>query len=292
MVSGLADQPSLGGSPAVILRTWTQSPKFPAPHGAPLHDSPPNPPDRPRLQCAQPALADEPIDLPHVIGGAHRMGDGERIDVVQPHRHAATLGTLTNADHADAAAAIEAAMAARAHWAATPFDERAAIFLRAADLLAGPWRETIAAATMLGQSKTAYQAEIDAPCELVDFWRFNVAFAREILARQPLGVRGGWNRTDYRPLDGFVYAITPFNFSAIAGNLPTAPTLMGNTVVWKPSVTQTFSAYLTMQLLEAAGLPPGVINLVTGDGYAVSEGALADPRLAGIPFTGSTSAFQ
>ncbi len=166
------------------------------------------------------------------------------------------------------------------------------MFLRAADLLAGPWRETIAAATMLGQSKTAYQAEIDASCELVDFWRFNVAFARQIMAQQPISARGVWNRTDYRPLEGFVYAITPFNFTAIAGNLPTAPALMGNTVVWKPSVTQTFSAYLTMQLLEAAGLPPGVINLVTGDGYAVSEVVLADPRLAGIHFTGSTATFQ
>ena len=264
----------------------------PLPANEPVHDFALNSPERGRLQVALGALTDDPIDLPHVIGGAHRMGNGERIDVVQPHRHAATLGTLTNADHADATAAVEAAMGARAHWAATPFDERAAIFLRAADLLAGPWRETIAAATMLGQSKTAYQAEIDAPCELVDFWRFNVAFAREILARQPLSVRGEWNRTDYRPLDGFVYAITPFNFSAIAGNLPTAPALMGNTVVWKPSVTQTFSAYLTMQLLEAAGLPPGVINLVAGDGYAVSDVALADPRLAGIHFTGSTATFQ
>jgi 1-pyrroline-5-carboxylate dehydrogenase len=264
----------------------------PLPANEPVHEYAPNSPERTRLQCALTALADEPIDLPHVIGGAHRMGDGERIDVVQPHRHAATLGTLTNADHADAAAAIEAAMAARPHWAATPFDERAAIFLRAADLLAGPWHETIAAATMLGQSKTAYQAEIDAPCELVDFWRFNVAFAHQILAQQPLSVRGEWNRTDYRPLDGFVYAITPFNFSAIAGNLPTAPALMGNTVVWKPSITQTFAAYLTMQLLEAAGLPPGVINLVAGDGYAVSDVALADPRLAGIHFTGSTATFQ
>jgi 1-pyrroline-5-carboxylate dehydrogenase len=264
----------------------------PLPANEPVHDFAPNSPERSRLQVALGALADDPIELPHVIGGAHRMGNGERIDVVQPHRHAATLGTLTNADHADATAAVEAAMGARAHWAATPFDERAAIFLRAADLLAGPWRETIAAATMLGQSKTAYQAEIDAPCELVDFWRFNVAFAREILARQPLSVRGEWNRTDYRPLDGFVYAITPFNFSAIAGNLPTAPALMGNTVLWKPSVTQTFSAYLTMQLLEAAGLPPGVINLVAGDGYAVSDVALADPRLAGIHFTGSTATFQ
>ena len=163
------------------------------------------------------------------------------------------------------------------------------MFLRAADLLAGPWREKIAAATMLGQSKTAYQAEIDAPCELVDFWRFNVAFARQILAQQPISARGVWNRTDYRPLEGFVYAITPFNFTAIAGNLPTAPALMGNTVVWKPSPTQTFAAYLTMQLLEAAGLPPGVINLVTGDGLAVSDVAVADPRLAGIHFTGSTA---
>ncbi|UQX10360.1 L-glutamate gamma-semialdehyde dehydrogenase [Candidatus Mycobacterium methanotrophicum] len=264
----------------------------PPPGNEPVHDYAPNSPERSRLKAALTALADQPIDLPHVIGGAHRMGTGERIDVVQPHRHAATLGTLTNADHADAAAAVAAAMAARAPWAATPFDERAAIFLRAADLLAGPWRESIAAATMLGQSKTAYQAEIDAPCELVDFWRFNVAFARQILAQQPLSAAGEWNRSDYRPLDGFVYAITPFNFSAIAGNLPTAPALMGNTVVWKPSITQTFAAYLTMQLLEAAGLPPGVINLVAGDGYAVSDVALADPRLAGIHFTGSTATFQ
>jgi 1-pyrroline-5-carboxylate dehydrogenase len=264
----------------------------PPPTSEPVHEYTPNSPERARLHAALSSLADHPIDLPHVIGGRHRMGAGERTDVVQPHRHAATLGTLTNAERADAAAAVEAAMAARAHWAAIPFDERAAVFLRAADLLAGPWREKIAAATMLGQSKTAYQAEIDAPCELIDFWRFNVGFARQILAQQPVSVRGEWNRTDYRPLDGFVYAITPFNFTAIAGNLPTAPALMGNTVVWKPSVTQTLAAYLTMQLLEAAGLPPGVINLVTGDGYAVSDVALADSRLAGIHFTGSTATFQ
>ncbi|MDT5319962.1 MAG: 1-pyrroline-5-carboxylate dehydrogenase, partial [Mycobacterium sp.] len=264
----------------------------PPPANEPIHDYAPDSPERTRLQTALTSLADHPIDLPHVIGGTHRMGDGERIDVVQPHRHAATLGTLSNAQHADAAAAVDAAMAARTHWAAMPFDDRATIFLRAADLLAGPWREKLAAATMLGQSKTAYQAEIDAPCELVDFWRFNVDFARQILAQQPLSIRGEWNRTDYRPLDGFVYAITPFNFTAIAGNLPTAPALMGNTVVWKPSITQTLAAYLTMQLLEAAGLPPGVINLVTGDGYAVSDVVLGDPRLAGIHFTGSTATFQ
>lgn len=264
----------------------------PLPVNEPIHDYAPNSAERTRLTAALRDLSTAGVDLPHVIGGRHLMGEGERIDVVQPHRHAARLGTLTNAGHAEATAAVEAAMAAKQQWAATPFDERAAVFLRAADLLAGPWREKIAAATMLGQSKTAYQAEIDAPCELVDFWRFNVAFARQILAQQPISSPGVWNRTDYRPLDGFVYAVTPFNFTAIAGNLPTAPALMGNTVVWKPSITQTFAAYLTMQLLEAAGLPPGVINLVAGDGYAVSEVVLADRRLSGIHFTGSTATFQ
>ena len=264
----------------------------PLPQNEPIHDYAPGSAERARLTSALSELASAPIDLPHVIGGRHTMGAGERIDVVQPHRHTSVLGTLTNAGHDEATAAVDAALAAKDAWADTPFDERAAVFLRAADLMSGPWREKIAAATMLGQSKTAYQAEIDSPCELVDFWRFNVAFARQILAQQPISSRGVWNRTDYRPLEGFVYAITPFNFTAIAGNLPTAPALMGNTVVWKPSVTQTFSAYLTMQLLEAAGLPPGVINLVAGDGYAVSDVVLADPRLAGIHFTGSTATFQ
>jgi 1-pyrroline-5-carboxylate dehydrogenase len=264
----------------------------PAPANEPVRDYAPGSGERSRLTEALEALVDDPLDLPHVIGGAHRMGGGTRTDVVQPHRHSARLGTFTNAEHADATAAIDAAIAAKPGWEATPFDERAAIFLRAADLLAGPWREKLSAATMLGQSKSAYQAEIDAACELIDFWRFNVGFAREIHAEQPISARGVWNRTDYRPLEGFVYAITPFNFTAIAGNLPSAPALMGNTVVWKPSPTQTFAAYLTMQLLEAAGLPPGVINLLTGDGVAVSDVALADPRLAGIHFTGSTATFQ
>ncbi|MGO4444215.1 L-glutamate gamma-semialdehyde dehydrogenase [Mycobacterium sp. 2YAF39] len=264
----------------------------PAPVNEPVRDFAPGSGERSRLTDALETLAAEPIDLPHVIGGVHRMGGGTRTDVVQPHRRSARLGTFTNAEHADATAAIDAAIAAKADWEATPFDERAAIFLRAADLLAGPWREKLSAATMLGQSKSAYQAEIDAACELIDFWRFNVGFARDIHAEQPISVRGVWNRTDYRPLEGFVYAITPFNFTAIAGNLPSAPALMGNTVVWKPSPTQTFAAYLTMQLLEAAGLPPGVINLLAGDGIAVSDVALADPRLAGIHFTGSTATFQ
>ncbi|MCH9702991.1 MAG: L-glutamate gamma-semialdehyde dehydrogenase [Actinomycetia bacterium] len=266
--------------------------QVPVPKNEPVHDYAPGTPERSRLAAELTSLASDPIDLPHVIGGRHRMGAGARGDVVQPHRRAARLGTFTNADHADARAAVEAALTAKKDWEATPFDERAAVFLRAADLMAGPWREKIAAATMLGQSKSPYQAEIDSPCELIDFWRFNVAFARNILAEQPVSTRGVWNRTDYRPLEGFVYAITPFNFTAIAGNLPTAPALMGNAVVWKPSPTQTFAAYLTMQLLEAAGLPAGVINLLTGDGLAVSDVVLADRRLAGIHFTGSTATFQ
>ena len=177
-------------------------------------------------------------------------------------------------------------------WRALPFDDRAAVFLRAAELLAGPWRETLNAATMLGQSKTVQQAEIDSACELIDFWRFNVHFARQVLADQPVSSPGVWNRVDHRPLEGFVYAVTPFNFTAIAGNLPTAPALMGNTVVWKPAPTQTLAAYHLMRLLEAAGLPPGVINLVTGDGLQVSPVALTDPALAGLHFTGSTATFQ
>ncbi|ODQ84540.1 L-glutamate gamma-semialdehyde dehydrogenase [Mycolicibacterium holsaticum] len=266
--------------------------EVPLPVNEAVRDYAPGSGERIRLTETLRTVTIEPIELPHVIGGAHRMGEGDRIDVVQPHRHAARLGTFSEATHADAVAAIDAASGAQPGWEATPFDERAAVFLRAADLLAGPWRAKLCAATMLGQSKSAYQAEIDAACELIDFWRFNVAFARKILAQQPISVTGVWNRTDYRPLEGFVYAITPFNFTAIAGNLPTAPALMGNTVVWKPSPTQTFAAYLTMQLLEAAGLPPGVINLLTGSGIAVSDVALADPRLAGIHFTGSTATFQ
>ena len=189
------------------------------------------------------------------------------------------LGVTHNATDADAAAAVAAAKRAAPMWRALPYAERAAIFLRAADLLAGPWRDTLNAATMLGQSKTCYQAEIDAACELIDFLRFNVHFGQQLLADQPNSSPGVWNRFDHRPLEGFVVAITPFNFTAIAGNLPTAPALMGNTVVWKPSVTQQLAAHYTMRLLEAAGLPPGVINLVTGDGHAVSDGRADRSRL-------------
>ncbi|MGK8522298.1 L-glutamate gamma-semialdehyde dehydrogenase [Nocardia asteroides] len=264
----------------------------PTPRNEPVHSYEPGSPERELLLGKLAELAAEPVDVPLVIGGKHRPGIGARHDIVAPHRHRQVLGTYTDITHSEAHGAIDAAIAAAPGWRSLPFEERAAVLLRAADLLAGPWRETVAAATMLGQSKSAQQAEIDAPCELVDFWRFNVAFAREILEQQPRSSAGVWNRMDYRPLEGFVYAITPFNFTAIAGNLPTAPALMGNTVVWKPAPTQTLSAYHTMRLLEAAGLPPGVINMVTGDGVQLSEVALADPRLAGIHFTGSTRTFQ
>ncbi|MEE4598635.1 L-glutamate gamma-semialdehyde dehydrogenase [Streptomyces sp. DSM 41524] len=267
--------------------------QVPVPVNEPVHTYAPGTPERARLETKLKELGENPIDLPMTIGGQKRMGAGERFDVVQPHKHSARLGTYGNATQGDAQDAIDAALAAAPAWRALSFDDRAAVILKAADLLSGPWRETLAASTMLGQSKTAQQAEIDTPCELIDFWRFNVHFARQILAEQPVtNSPGVWNRTDHRPLEGFVYAITPFNFSAIAGNLPTAPALMGNVVVWKPSPTQTHAAVLLMELLEEAGLPKGVINLVTGDGKEVSEVALAHPDLAGIHFTGSTRTFQ
>lgn len=264
----------------------------PPPVNEPVGTFAPGTPERTRLQTALTELAATPTEICHVIGGRHLRGDGPVFEVVQPHRHSAVLGTLHDATAAEAAAAVEAATEAAPAWRAMSFDDRASVFLRAADLLAGPWREKICAATMLGQSKSPYQAEIDAPCELVDFWRFNVSFARKIIAEQPLSSRGVWNRMQYRSLEGFVYAVTPFNFTAIAGNLPTAPALMGNTVVWKPARSQAVAAYLTMCLLEEAGLPPGVINLVHGAGPEVSEVVLPDPRLAGVHFTGSTATFQ
>ena len=267
--------------------------RVPVPVNEPVRGYAPGSPERAEVERTLADLGSAAIDLPMTIGGRQVMGGGKRFTVVQPHARRKALGTLRHATTGDALAAIEAARAAAPGWRALPFDERAAIFLKAAELLAGPWRATLNAATMLGQSKTVYQAEIDAACELIDFWRFNVAFARDVLAEQPPANSSGiWNRSDHRPLEGFVYAITPFNFTAIGANLPTAPALMGNVVLWKPAPTQTFAAHFTMRLLEAAGLPPGVINLVTGDGIAVSEVALAQPDLAGIHFTGSTPTFK
>lgn len=249
---------------------------------------------RARLTARLRELAGARLELTAAIGGQRRPGRGPAVDVVMPHDHKHVLGTFRAATEEDTHEALAAARAAAPGWQALSFDDRAAVFLRAAELLAGPWRDTLNAATMLGQSKVAHEAEIDAACELIDFWRFNVVFARQILATQPESPAGAgvWNRMDYRPLEGFVYAITPFNFTSIAGNLPTAPALMGNVVLWKPAPTQQFAAHFLMDLLTVAGLPPGVISMLPGDGVAVSRVALAEPDLAGIHFTGSTRTFQ
>lgn len=265
----------------------------PAPTNEPNLTYAPGTPEREALTAEIAKQEKKQKSLRGYIGGRWKAGGGAEIQVVQPHDHQHVLGTLRSATQADARAAIKAANDAAPGWRDMDFDDRAAILLKAADLLAGPWRQRLNAATVLGQSKTPFQAEIDSACELIDFWRFNVHYARQILADQPIANSPGvWNRTDHRPLEGFVYAITPFNFTAIAGNLPTAPALMGNTVIWKPSVTQQLAASLTMELLEEAGMPPGVINMLPGHGADVSEVALASPDLAGIHFTGSTPVFQ
>jgi 1-pyrroline-5-carboxylate dehydrogenase len=264
----------------------------PVPVNEPVRAYAPGSQDRSVLEAKIKEIAGEQIDLTMTIGGECRPGSGAPIDVVEPHNRAHVLGRMHDAGDDDVLAAVNAARAAAPGWRSMAFDDRAAIFLRAADLLAGPWRATLNAATILGQSKSVQQAEIDAACELIDFFRFNVSFARELIAQQPISSPGVWNRMEYRALEGFVVAITPFNFTAIAANLPTSAALMGNVVVWKPSPTQAVSAHFTMRLLEEAGLPPGVINLVTGNGQAVSNIALRQPDLAGIHFTGSTATFQ
>jgi 1-pyrroline-5-carboxylate dehydrogenase len=231
------------------------------------------------------------LEIPLVIGGRAVM-TGRLGECRVPHDHRKVLATFHQGGATEVGAAIAAARASRRGWAATPWRERAAIFLRAADLLAGPWRQTLNAATMLGQGKTIAEAEADAACELADFWRFNAFFMQEIHARHPLSTAAATNWMDYRPLEGFVFAASPFNFTAIGGNLPTAPAMMGNTVVWKPASTAVLSAHHVMRLLEAAGLPPGVINMVPGPGAAVGDPALASPDLAGVHFTGSTTVFD
>jgi 1-pyrroline-5-carboxylate dehydrogenase len=266
--------------------------RTPVPVNEPVRQYQPGSHERAVLESKIKELAGQQAELTMTIGGKQQMAAGEKIDVIQPHNRNSVLGQLGNATDVDVAAAIYAAKQAAPGWRALDFEDRAAVFLKAAELLAGPWRATVNAATMLGQSKSPYQAEIDAACEMIDFWRYNVHFARRMLSEQPESAPGTWNRMEYRPLEGFVLAITPFNFTSIAGNLPTAPALLGNVVVWKPSPTQQLSAHYLMRLLEAAGLPPGVINLVTGDGQAVSQVALTHPDLAGIHFTGSTATFQ
>ncbi len=251
----------------------------------------PGSPERATLKGALARTTGETVEIPVIVGGKE-IRSGHLIDVVSPHDHRRVLARAHLADAATIQAAIESSRAAWREWSATRFEDRAAVFLKAADLLAGPWRATVNAATMAGQSKTAFQAEIDSACELIDFWRFNVQFAERLYREQPESSPGVWNRMDHRPLEGFVYAITPFNFTAIGGNLPTAPALMGNVSIWKPSHTALLSNYYVIRLLEAAGLPPGVINFLPGESVQVSNALLADRHLAGIHFTGSTAVFQ
>lgn len=257
----------------------------------PIKSYAPGSPEKASLKARLDTMAAEQIDIPLIIGGKE-IRTGETGTAVMPHKHKHVLATWHHARPKDVTAAIAAAKAAKREWASWPWEDRAAVFLKAADLLATTWRDTLNAATMLNQSKTVYQSEIDAACELVDFWRFNVGFAAELMAEQPVSTTAMWNQSDYRPLEGFIYAVSPFNFTAIGGNLTTTPALMGNTVVWKPAQTAMLGAYYTMKLLEAAGLPPGVINFVPGDPVMISQGAIGSPDLGGIHFTGSTGVFQ
>ncbi len=263
----------------------------PTPQNEPVLSYAPGTPQRTSLKARLDELAANPIDIPLVIGG-REVRTGKIAQVVMPHDHGHVLASYHQGGAAEVAQAIDAAASARREWAATSWEERAAVFLRAADLLTGPWRDTLNAATMLGQSKTVFQAEIDAACELADFWRFNVGYMQRLMSEQPISSPGIWNRVDYRPLEGFVLAVAPFNFTAIAGNLPTAPAMMGNTVLLKPASTAVLAAHYLIKLLEAAGLPPGVINLVLGSGREIGDPVLAHPDFAGIHFTGSTAVFH
>jgi 1-pyrroline-5-carboxylate dehydrogenase len=274
-----------------MTRTTDAVSSIPTPQNEPVCAYAPGEPARAVLEERLAAMAKERSEAPMVIGGERVTADAT-FELRAPHRHDLVLADVHAAAERHVEQAIAAARHAAAEWAATPWPERAAIFLKAAELLAGPWRASLNAATILGQSKSVLQAEIDAACELIDFWRFNCAFAARLYADQPLSAGGAWNRMDYRPLEGIVLALTPFNFTSIAGNLPTAPALMGNVVLWKPSEKQALAAQLTMELLEAAGLPPGVINLLHGDGALVSRVAMADPDFAGLHFTGSTAVLK
>src|SRR5258705_2993091 len=265
--------------------------RVPEPYNEPARSYAPGSPEREELRLRLQQLESQPLDIPLVIGG-EAIRTGNTFEAVEPHNRSHVLGTVHKAGAKEVERAIAASQKAAADWSRTPWEERATIILRAAELLAGPWRQTLNAATMLGQSKTAHQAEIDSACELIDFWRFNVKYMTRIYEEQPVSSPGVWNRMEYRPLEGFVFAVTPFNFTAIAGNLPTSVALMGNTVIWKPASTAAYSAHFLMKLYEEAGLPPGVINLVYGSGAEVGDPALASPDLAGIHLTGSAAVFH
>jgi 1-pyrroline-5-carboxylate dehydrogenase len=263
----------------------------PTPANEPVRAYTPGSPERAELQERLRRMQLERPHVPMIIGGED-VETGETFEAVMPHRKEHVLADVAKGGPEQVERAIAAAREAHGEWSRLPWEERAAVFLRAAELLAGPWRSTVLAATMLNQSKTVHQAEIDAACELIDFWRFNVEFMVRIYEEQPISSPGVWNRLEYRPLEGFVFAVSPFNFTSIGGNLAGSPALMGNTVIWKPASTAVLSAYYLMRLLQEAGLPDGVINLVYGSGASIGDAALASPELAGIHFTGSTPVFQ
>ena len=263
----------------------------PQPQNEPIKSYAPGSPERAELQARLKELEGERTRIPHIIGGKDVYSD-ETFEAVEPHNKRHVLADVSKGGPEHVQQAIEAARAAHDEWSLMPWHERAAIFLRAAELLSGPWRATLNAATMLNQSKTVHQAEIDAVAEMIDFWRYNAEFIVRVYSEQPYSPTGTWNRMEYRPLEGFVFAVSPFNFTCIGGNLSSSPALMGNTVVWKPASTAAVSAYYLMRLMQAAGLPDGVINLVYGSGSTIGDAALSSPELAGIHFTGSTSVFN
>ena len=263
----------------------------PVPVNEPVRSYAPGSPEKRSLKARLDAMLSEEIEIPLVIGG-REVRTGDTAKAVCPHDHGHVLATYHQAGAKEVEAAAKAAKEAWRDWSETPWEQRAAVLLRAAELLAGPWRDTANAATMLNQSKTAFQAEIDSACELIDFWRFNPHFARKLYEDQPLSPAGVWNRAEYRPLEGFVFAVSPFNFTSIAGNLPTAPALMGNVVLWKPASSSVYSGYHLMKLLQAAGVPDGVINFLPGRASKVGDPVLAHSDLAGVHFTGSTPVFQ
>ena len=265
--------------------------QVPQPTNEPVRSYGPGDPHRKPLKSRLAELIDAKTEVPMQIGG-ERRGGASRADIRSPHRHELAIAEYAVGTAKDIDDAIDAALAARRMWAATSYHERAAVLLRAASLLAGPWRDTINAATMLGQSKTVHQAEIDAACELIDFWRYNAYFGDQLLRNQPFNDATAWNRLEYRPLEGFVFAVSPFNFTSIAGNLPTAPMLMGNTVVFKPATQTLLVSHFLMELLLEAGIPPGVINMVSGSATEISAKVLSHRDLAGIHFTGSTEVFH
>jgi 1-pyrroline-5-carboxylate dehydrogenase len=265
--------------------------RVPPPVNEPVRSYAPGSPEKQALKQRLAAMMKEEIEIPLLIGG-REVKSGKTAPVSSPHDHGHRLATYHQAGRKEVELAVEAAAEGWREWSETRFEERAAVFLKAAELLAGPWRDTVNAATMLGQSKTVFQAEIDSACELIDFWRFNVQFAQGIYEQQPISARGIWDYVDYRPLEGFVFAVTPFNFTAIGGNLPTSPAIMGNTVLWKPASTSILSNWYVMKVLLEAGLPAGVVNFIPGRGGEVGDPVFASAAFAGLHFTGSTDTFQ